>query len=137
MRSLNCRATTAALAFVLLCAIGSFAGMSRTSEAGLYQLELQLEPAQPVVGSNAAVITVFDAHSGRTRDDVVIKVAPWMTVHGHGSPNKPTIRKTGTGQYRVENLIYTMEGDWDLLVTIENNHSRDTAILPIVNVKNK
>jgi hypothetical protein len=30
-----------------------------------------------------------------------------------------------------------MEGDWDLLVTIQNDNSRDTATFSISNVKKK
>ncbi len=73
----------------------------------------------------------------RTVDDAVIEITPWMTVHGHGSPKKPTIKKLGNGRYRVENLFYTMEGDWDLLVTIRKGNSLDMTEFPVRNVRKR
>jgi hypothetical protein len=137
MRSSTTVSVAAVISFFLLCPAVSLAGTTRTTDSGLFLLELQMEPAQPVVGSNAAVLIVTDAKSNRTIDDAIIEVAPWMTMHGHGSPKKPEIKKTGDGRYRVENLYYTMEGDWDLIVTIQKGASRDTATLPVVDVKRK
>lgn len=137
MRSSITVSVAAVISFFLLCPAVSLAGITKTTDSGLFILELQIEPSQPIVGSNAAVLIVTDARSNRTIDDAIIEVAPWMTVHGHGSPKKPEIKKTGDGWYRIENLYYTMEGDWDLIVTIQKGASRDTATFPVVNVKKK
>ena len=100
-------------------------------------LGLLIQSRQPVVGNNAAVLIVTDARTNQPIDDAVITAVPWMTMHSHGSPNKPTIKKTGDRRYRVDNLYYTMEGDWDLIVSVQKGRSRDTATFPIMNVKKK
>jgi len=137
MRFPNTTIAAAVLSFLFLLPGISLAGMDRTTDARLFRLELQPEPARPIVGINAAVLTVVDARSNRPVDDAVIEVVPWMTMHGHGSPKKPAIKKTGSGQYRVENIFYTMEGDWDLMVNVVKGDSRDSATFSIVNVKRK
>lgn len=121
--------------FFLFCPGIASAGMNRTTDAKLFRLELEPDPAQPLVGTNAALLIVTDARSERAIEDAVIEVAPWMTVHGHGSPKKTAVKQMGNGRYRVENLYYTMEGDWDLIITVEKGDSRDTATFPITNVK--
>lgn len=136
MRSLNIVAKAAVLVCLVLYPIVSLAAMNSVTDAELFLLELQLEPATPIVGDNAAMLTVSDARSNRKIDDAVIEIVPWMTMHGHGSSNKPVIKRVAAGQYHVENLYFTMEGTWDLLVTIQNGNLHDTATLP-VHVKKK
>ena len=137
MRSLSKTIVAVVLSYFIFYPCISFAGMVRMTDDQLFRLEIELEPAQPVVGTNTAVLIVTDARSNRSIDDAIIEVAPWMTLHGHGSPKKSAIKKTSAGRYRVENLFYTMEGDWDLLVTVQKGNSRDTATFPVMNVKNK
>jgi hypothetical protein len=137
MRTLSTTVAAAILTLSFFCPGISLAGMNRMTDEKLFRLELELEPTQPVVGTNAAVLIVTDAGSNRVVDDAVIELIPWMTMHSHGSPKKPEIKKTGDGRYRIENLYYTMEGDWDLIVTIRNGDSKDTTTFPIVNVKKK
>lgn len=136
------RRLSTVIAAVVLCHLifhpgVSLAGMVRTTDARFFQLELDMEPAQPVVGTNSAVLTVIDARTNRPIDEAMIEVVPWMTMHGHGSPKKPAVRKTGAGRYQVENIFYTMEGDWDLLVTVQNGDSKDTATFSVTKVKKK
>src|SRR5512143_3607308 len=137
MRSLSATLAAVVLSLLLFHPGVSLAGLVRTTDAQLFRLELEIEPAQPVVGTNAAVLVVNDARSGRPVEDAMLEVVPWMTMHGHGSPKKPAVKKTGAGQYRVENVFYTMEGDWDLLVTVQKGDSKDTATFPIMKVKKK
>ena len=137
MRSLSATSVTVVISLFLICPNLSLAGITRTTDVKLFRVELEIEPSQPIVGSNAAILTVFDARSNQKIDDALIEVVPWMTMHGHGSPKKPAIKRSEGGRYRVENLYYTMEGDWDLIVTIQKGDSKDTATFPIVNVKRK
>ncbi len=112
-----------------------FAEAGTMTDAKLFRLEFELDPKQPVVGTNAVDLIITDAQSKRTIDDAVIEVVPWMTIHGHGSPKKAAIKNMGAGRYRVENLYYTMEGDWDLIINIQNKGAKDSATIPILNVK--
>ena len=137
MRSFSATSVTIVISLFLICSNISLAGITRTTDVKLFRVELEIEPSQPIVGSNAAILAVFDGRSNQKIDDALIEVVPWMTMHGHGSPKKPAIKRTEGGKYRVENLYYTMEGDWDLIVTIQKGDSKDTATFPIVNVKKK
>jgi hypothetical protein len=137
MRSLSAASAAAVISLFLICPNVSLAGITRTTDVKLFRVELEIEPSQPIVGSNAAVLTVFDASSNQKVDDALIEAVPWMTMHGHGSSKKPAVKKAGNGQYRIENLYYTMEGDWDLIVTVQKGASKDTATFPVANVKRK
>ncbi len=123
------------VALTLLLALPCSAGMVKASDDKLFNLDLELVPPHPTVGINGAVLKISDGRSGRPVDDADIELVPWMTMHGHGSPKKPAIKRTGPGQYRVENIFYTMEGDWDLLVTIQRGQSRDAASFEVLGVK--
>ncbi len=113
----------------------SFAGTSKTTDSGLFRLEMELEPAKPFVGINSVFLVVTDLRTGLKVEDAVIELIPWMTVHSHGSPKTPAVKKAGTGRYRIDNIFYTMEGDWDLLVTIRNKEVQDSATFSVLNVK--
>ena len=138
MRSLSTTLVAAVLALSFFYPGISLAGMNIITDAKLFRLELELEePAQPVVGTNAVVLTVSDARSNQKIDDASIEAVPWMTMHGHGSSKKPSIKNMGSGRYQVENIYFTMEGDWDLIITIEKKGVKDSAIFSISNVKIK
>ncbi len=137
MRTLSTTLVAAVLAFSFFCPGISLAGMNRITDAKLFRVELELEPAQPIVGTNAVVLTVSDARSNLKIDDASIEVVPWMTMHDHGSSKKPSIKNMGSGRYQVENVYFTTAGEWDLLITIEKKGVKDSAIFSISNVKNK
>jgi len=137
MRAFPTTAAAVVISLFMLCQGVSLAGMGRNTEGNLFRIELRIDPPQPVVGSNAALLDVYDAKSNEKIDDATIEVIPWMTMHGHGSSKKPTVHKQGSGQYRVEDIYYTMEGDWDLLITIQKKGAKDTATFPISHVIKK
>jgi len=137
MRAFPTTAAAVVISLFMLCQGVSLAGMGRNTEGNLFRIELRIDPPQPVVGSNAALLDVYDAKSNEKIDDATIEVIPWMTMHSHGSSKKPTVHKQGSGQYRVEDIYYTMEGDWDLLITIQKKGTKDTATFPISHVIKK
>ncbi len=113
------------------------AGTIKTTDGKLYRIELQPEPPQPVVGTNAVLLAIADARSNAPIDGAAVEVIPWMTMHGHGSPKIPAVKPLGSGRYRVDNIFYTMEGDWDLMVNIQHKGTSDTATLTITGVTRK
>ncbi len=132
------RIGTAILLALLFVLVSSGAGgAEKTTDGNLYRIDLRLDPEQPVVGSNAIVLTLSDVRSNAVIDKAGIEVIPWMTMHGHGSPKKPSVKALGSGRYRVENIFYTMEGDWDLMVNIKHNGAQDTATFTVTGVKRK
>lgn len=115
---------------------GSAAGANETpSDGGLYTVSLRIERSQPVVGNNTVTLTICDSRSNVGIEGAAIEVIPWMTMHGHGSSKKTTVKERGGGIYTVENVYFTMEGDWDLLINIQKNSAKDTVTLPVKKVK--
>jgi hypothetical protein len=137
MRTLLTTATAVVISLFLFCPGVSLAGVDRITDGNLFRIELRIDPPQPVVGNNSVLLDVYDAKSNERIDDAEIDVVPWMTMHGHGSSKKPTVQKQGSGRYRVENVFFTMEGDWDLLITIQKKGAKDTATFPISHVIKK
>ena len=137
MPSLSKMLVVAAISFFLLCPGISLAGASKTTDANLFRFELEGGLEKPVVGNNTVVLVVSDARSNRTIDDAKIEIIPWMTMHSHGSSKKPVVKAMGSGRYQVENVYFTMEGDWDLIISIEGKEGKDSAIFPILHVKKK
>ena len=106
------------------------------SEGGFFIVKTQIEPSSPVVGTNVVTLTVLDGRSKTAIDGAKIEVVPWMTVHGHGSSKKTRIKEKGKGIYVVENVYFTMTGEWDLLIKIQKDGIEDKVIVTFKNVKN-
>lgn len=137
MRSFPAISGAVVISLLLLCVHTGIAVTNKTSHAKLFRLEFQIEPVQPIVGNNTVILTVYDARSNEKIDDAAIEAIPWMTMHGHGSSKKTSVKKEGSGKYLIENVYFTMEGDWDLMVTIQKKEAKDTATFPVSNVKKK
>jgi hypothetical protein len=55
-----------------------------------------------------------------------------MPLHNHGLPTAPQMTTSlGNGSYRVEGMRFHMNGDWELLVTVDVAGRRDTVIIPL------
>lgn len=126
--------------FAIFLAAFSEMGMAGTveklSDDGLFIVRAQIEPPRPVVGNNIVTLTIFDSRSKTPIEGAVIEAVPWMTMHGHGSSKKTRISERGKGIYTVENVYFTMPGDWDLLIKIQKNKVEDKGIVTFRSVKN-
>jgi hypothetical protein len=109
--------------------------MGKKSDGGFYAVDLQIVPSQPIVGKNIVTLTIYDGRSNAKIEGAAIEVIPWMTIHGHGSPKNSIVKEQGGGKYTAENVYFTMEGDWDLLINITKNGIKDTVIVSVKNVK--
>jgi hypothetical protein len=109
--------------------------MGKKSDGGFYAVDLQIVPSQPIVGKNIVTLTIYDGRSNAKIEGAAIEVIPWMTIHGHGSPKNSIVKEQGGGKYTAENVYFTMEGDWDLLINITKNGIKDTVIFAVKNVK--
>jgi len=55
-----------------------------------------------------------------------------MPLHNHGLPTNPRMTADlGDGDYRFEGFRFHMDGEWELLVTIDLDGRRDTVIIPL------
>lgn len=90
------------------------------------------EPSTEQHGDVAMELTAASApHRGtntftlKTATDATkVEIYPWMPSMGHGSPEDPTIVKEQDGSYRLENVVFSMPGAWELKVnvTCPNRH---------------
>ena len=61
-----------------------------------------------------------------------IQIEGGMPLHNHGLPTDPRMTKElGDGRYLVEGMRFHMNGDWELLLTIDAAGRRDTVIIPL------
>ncbi len=116
--------------------ISAAESMGKKSDGGFYAVDLQIVPSQPIVGKNTVILTIYDGRSNAKIEGATLEVIPWMTIHGHGSPKNAIVKEQGGGKYDVENVYFTMEGDWDLLINITKNGIKDTVIFTVKKVKN-
>ncbi|MFO0754488.1 MAG: FixH family protein [Thermodesulfovibrionales bacterium] len=103
----------------------------RLSESGFYAIRVQTDPPRPVVGNNTVLMTVLDRRTGKGVEGAVIEATPWMTLHSHGSTKSTRVIEQGKGMYRVTDVYLTMEGEWDLLLSIRKDGKEDTAVFPL------
>ncbi len=128
MKRLVLFATVLVLAFSGLT-FGS--GTDYRTKKGFFIFTVQTEPAEPVVGSNMVMLTIRDAGSGAAVEGATVKVVPWMSMHGHASPKETRVKEKGNGVYEVDDVYYSMEGPWDLLITIQKGNIEDAASVAI------
>lgn len=127
--------------FILLLFLVAFSKTSlaeiveRRSEEGNFLIRVQTEPAPPIVGNNVVTLTIVDGRSGKPVEGARVEATPWMTMHGHGSSKKTRTVEKGKGIYVVEDVSFTMAGDWDLLLTMRKDAIEDRAIVTFKNVK--
>ncbi len=127
--------------FILLIVLAAFSKTSfaeiieTQSEEGNFLIKAQTEPDHTIVGNTIVTLTVVDVRSRNPVEGVRIEAVPWMTIHGHGSSKKTRVKEKGKGIYAVEDVFFTMAGDWDLLITLRKDAIEDKAIVTFKNVK--
>ncbi|MBZ0272049.1 FixH family protein [bacterium] len=99
-----------------------------TSEDGRFTATFELSPDDPVAGENALVMTLYDA-GGQTIEGADVTAEPFMPSMGHGSDEEPAVEELGGGVYRVENIVYTMAGAWELAIDVTADGVSDTFAL--------
>ncbi len=71
----------------------------------------------PVNGKNSWVVQVLDA-TGAPVDGATLSVKPFMPAHGHGASVTPTATGQGNGEYRIDDLVFSMPGVWQTTLTL-------------------
>src|SRR6185369_4370005 len=104
-------------------------GVFRTTEHGVFRLELSLRDNKLELGPNSLDMTVRDK-PGRAVENAEIAITPWMPTMGHGVWDKPVVSVRGGGKYHVENVKIIMGGRWDLMVKIRTGALEEQVIFP-------
>ena len=102
------------------------------TRSGYYRISFtsELEPI-PINRIHSWIVHVTDA-DGVPLDDASIAVTGGMPAHDHGLPTAPkATRPLGSGDYLLEGVRFHMNGEWELLVTIEAAGRRDTVVITL------
>ena len=85
----------------------------------------------PVVGEESILkITWADARTGERTNPSNFRVSLWMPHHGHGS--SPTrVEQISAGIYRVRDMYFTMDGQWDVRVRVKNGDATDEKVFSV------
>lgn len=73
-------------------------------------------------------VATIQNNSGEGISDLNIVVSGGMKAHGHGLPSKPIVNQyLGDGRYLIEGMMFSMSGDWTLIISMENQVINDVA----------
>ena len=100
----------------------------------LYSVEIVVKEHDLRVGMNKIDIILHDKNDA----DVVgaeIELVPWMPDMGHGVRTKPVITEKGGGLYNVEQVELSMQGLWELRITVKKNGVSDKAVFAFPDIK--
>ena len=102
------------------------------SEQGFYSVDVQCAANPVVVGKNNMTVTINNAKSMKPFErKLIIEVVPWMPAHEHGSSDIAVVTYLGKGQYRIEGINFTMQGDWDVYLKLEDDGKEDTVVFNV------
>lgn len=91
--------------------------LSVASVSGALTVAVRFSPESPVVGLDAAELTIADSKAAPAVGLTVI-VVPWMPAHGHGTSTMPAVSETSPGVYVATPLSLFMPGQWELRTTL-------------------
>ncbi len=104
------------------------------TENKLYSVEIVIKEHELRVGMNKVDVILHD----RNDKDVVgaeIEFVPWMPDMGHGVRTKPVIKEKGGGLYYAEQVELSMQGLWELRITVSKDGVTDKAVFSFPDVK--
>lgn len=100
--------------------------MAALTDNGLYSVELVIPAKQLRMGVNTVEVIVHHG-SGGDVPGAIVSVSPWMPGMGHGVMEKPVVTERGGGLYSIENVVLSMTGHWQLVVSIEKDGREDSV----------
>lgn len=99
----------------------------RTSAAGIYVVTLEPQEQLRTRRMQSVPVSVRTAQ-GETVNDASIAIDGGMPQHGHGLPTRPRVTKAAANSaYLIEGLRFNMGGWWEVTLTIDGPHGRDTV----------
>ena len=131
---MNCRfcVATTVWMFLLVWAQPGMCGLRVGTEQGEYQLDVEFG-ANPVrVGMNVVTLRLRDMGSKEpVGESMKIEIVPWMPMHEHTVMEMPRIQAMGAGEFRVEDLHFTMPGDWEVHLRMDSGGREDSAVFDV------
>lgn len=99
------------------------------TDAGLYELMVEMEPDPPTAGDATLTVMVHDADSGDMLMGSTLEVTPMMPQHGHGVADPPLVVEDA-GIYTVT-FAYSMPGDWELTFDVSGELGDDSLVMDV------
>ena len=101
-----------------------------TTTEGSYHVSYHPTPSPIPLNDHFAIQVQVTPQTGVLKP-IEIEVNADMPAHGHGINTTPTVKNDGSGQFRVEGILFHMKGDWELYVDILDGPVRERAVFPI------
>ncbi|MGD2080104.1 MAG: FixH family protein [Nitrospirota bacterium] len=102
------------------------------TEQGNYFLKVKFATEPVRVGRTSMNLKIYDETTGQpSKGGLDVTVFPWMPFHEHGSREVPIVTSLGDGEYLVENLTFTMAGEWEVFVIIKDEDIEDEAVFVV------
>ena len=102
----------------------------RRSHNGRYSAEIV--EASPVAIGTAQSWTLHLSRRARRVSHATVVASAWMPDDGMRSPAVPTVRYVGGGDYRIENLVFTKAGWWNVALVIDGKQGTDSLAFNVV-----
>lgn len=102
------------------------AEVTHLSQNALYSVRAAVRGAV-VQGANTFNVEVMRQVDGTAAANLPISVSTWMPAHGHGGPGDAHVEDLGQGKYRVDNVVFSMSGTWEVRYQLGMSAEQDTA----------
>jgi hypothetical protein len=102
------------------------------TRSGYYRVSFQSDLDPIVINRIHSWKVHVERPDGSPVDGAEITITGGMPLHNHGLPTEPRMTAAlGDGNYRVDGMRFHMNGEWELLVTIDVDGRRDTVVIPL------
>jgi hypothetical protein len=105
------------------------ASQSVSSEQARFKGTFVADPAPAIVGNNRLEATLTTADDDAPLVAAALAVQPWMPAHGHGSASVPKVVEREQGRYEIDEIVYTMAGQWELRIEVTAGGVEDRFVL--------
>ena len=102
------------------------------TRSGYFHISYQSELEPITINQIHNWVLHIETPAGDPVSGAKISVSGGMPMHNHGLPTNPKVTTDlGRGKYKLEGLRFHMRGYWELIVIIEVQGRRDTAIVKL------
>ena len=104
--------------------------LTSPTEGGNFEVKVQKDGGEIERNKHFSLDVTVAAKSGEL-GDVKVVVDADMPAHRHGMNTKPETSAKGTGQYRVDGMVFHMSGDWVITVDVTRGSDTERASFPV------
>lgn len=124
------KSVIAAICMLIICSAAFGADRNplvKATEKNEFTLEMVSGFKEMFNGSNTLDLVIRDK-KGKIVEGARLTVTPWMPAMGQGVWDKPIVTDQGAGKYRVQNIVTTMNGSWELKIDIQKGSHKDKTV---------